>query len=167
VGVKYDLLNMPRGSPGGIRVTRISWDGVVMFHGSKKKEQAWQLMRYILALESQEIVNKYQRSIPALKEATRSFEEQNPAVSASKFVEATAEYARMQPITVNWQLMSRLWVQATDDLQNPDPNNRLTPQEASGEFLSDKEFMDKYPPTDFRAAQRYREIYERHRQGKG
>ena len=167
VGVKYDVLNMPRGFAGGARVTRVSWDSVVMFSGSKKKGQAWQLMRFILTLEAQEIVNKYQRSIPALKEATRSFEERNPTVSASKFVEATAEYARMQPITGDWQLMSRLWVQATDDLQNPDPNSRLTPQEAIGEFLSDKEFMDKYPPTDFRAAQRYREIYERHRQGKG
>jgi hypothetical protein len=63
--------------------------------------------------------------------------------------------------------MVRLWSQATEDLQNPDPKNRLTPQQAIGEFLSDKQFMDEYPPTDFRAAERYRQIYERRREGRG
>jgi len=166
VGVKYDLLYIPRGSPQAGHVTRITWDGAVMFAGSKKKEQAWQLLCHILSLQSQSTVCKYQRSIPALKEARYAFEERNPSVSVGKFVKATAEYGRMQPITAYWNPMTRLWNQVAEDLQNPDARNRLTPQEAIGEFLSNKQLMDFFPPTDFRAAQRYRETYERHRQGR-
>jgi len=163
--VDYDLLHIPRGTPGGPRFTRITWDCVAMFTKSKKKKEAWHLIHHLASLESQKIVARYQRSIPARKDAATFFETQNPRVHAAEFIEVAASYARMQPITDHWDLMNRTWVRATDDLQNPDPRYRLTPAEAIGEFLSDRELMKLYKTTSEEAAERYRAIYRRRQEG--
>ncbi|MEW6358259.1 MAG: sugar ABC transporter substrate-binding protein [Planctomycetota bacterium] len=164
--VQYDMLHIPRRSPGGPRFTRITWDSVVIFTGSKKKKEAWRLIHHLASLECQRIIAKYQRSIPALKAAKAAFADENPRVQAGKFIEAAATYARMQPMTEHWSLMSRAWDRATDDLQNPDSRYRLTPAEAIGQFLSDEELMRLFPTTDETAADRYRAAW-RQRQGGG
>ncbi len=119
-GVSYDVAHTPSG-PGG-RATRVTWDALVMFSGSRKKDQAWKFIHFALGLEAQEIVARYQRSIPALKAAGQAFIDANPEVRAGRFIEAL-EYSRFQPITVDWALMSREVASETDlmldDRQTP------------------------------------------------
>ena len=103
-GVDYDVAHVPIG-PGG-RGTRVTWDCLAMFSGSRKKEQAWRFMHFVASPPAQRIVAGYQRSVPALKEAREAFDEANPRVHAERFVEAL-DYSRFQPITVHWPLMRR------------------------------------------------------------
>lgn len=103
-GVSYDVAHTPSG-PGG-RATRVSWDGLVMSSASRKKDQAWRFIHFALALEAQEIVARYQRSVPARKAAGQAFVDANPEVRAGRFIEAL-DYSRIQPITPSWSLMSR------------------------------------------------------------
>ena len=100
----YDIAHIPSG-PGG-HGTRVTWDALVMFAGSKKKEQAWRFIHFATSLPAQEIVAKFQRSVPALEAANRAFIQQNPNVRAKRFIDAFA-YARIQPISRHWRLMSR------------------------------------------------------------
>ena len=102
--VDYDVAHVPIGPEG--RGTRVTWDCLAMFSGSRKKEQAWRFMHFVASLPAQRIVAGYQRSVPALKVARKAFDEANPGVHAERFVEAL-EYSRFQPITVHWALMSR------------------------------------------------------------
>jgi len=103
-GVDYDVAHIPSG-PGG-HGTRVTWDGLVMFAGSKKKDWAWQFIHFAASLEAQEIVAKFQRSVPALKAARQAYVEANPKVHAERFIDAFA-YSRIQPITRHWHLMGR------------------------------------------------------------
>ncbi len=100
----YDVAHIPIGPAG--RHTRVTWDALVMFSGSKRKEDAWKLIRFATSMEGAKIVSRYQRSVPALRAAGDEFVKHNPRVSARKFVEAF-EYARMQPISMHWQMMNR------------------------------------------------------------
>ena len=102
--VDYDVAHIPRG-PGG-QGTRVTWDGLVMASGSRKKDWAWTFIHFTTSLEAQEIVARYQRSVPALKAAQKAFVEANPKVHAERFIEAFA-YSRIQPITRYWHQMGR------------------------------------------------------------
>lgn len=159
-GVGYDILHIPRNPLTRVRATRITWDAVNMFSGSKKKEQAWLLIRFLLSPEAQRIVAKVQRSIPALQEAKGAFISQNPRVRADKFVRVAGEYGRMQPITEYWDQMARACGDAFTELTNTESAKRLTPAEAIGLFLSDKKLMSVLPPADPAAAEKYRKAYE-------
>jgi|TARA_B100000809_G_scaffold239440_1_gene260994 multiple sugar transport system substrate-binding protein len=103
-GVDYDVAHVPSG-PGG-RGTRVTWDCLAMFSGSKKKDQAWKLIHFVASLPVQRIIARYQRSVPALKQGQEAFVSGNPKVHAERFIEALA-YARFQPISLHWALMSR------------------------------------------------------------
>lgn len=162
---RYNILHIPRRSANGYRATRISWDALVMFKGSRKKKQAWQLISHLVSLDCQRIVAKYQRAIPARKSAGSFLDEfnPNPEVHVYKFVQAAVDYARVQPITREWSLMDWAWSEAFSELQNPDPEQRLTPAEAIGMFFSDEQLMEKFPPIDEAAAEHYRKIYQNRR----
>ena len=110
-GVNYGVTHIPRG-PGG-QATRVTWDALMMFAGSQKKEQAWKLIHFTASLEAQEIIARYQRSIPALKAGQQAFVDGNPDVPAERFIEAL-DYARFQPITLQWGLMRREVSSETD-----------------------------------------------------
>lgn len=103
-GVDFDIADIPSG-PGG-HGTRVTWDALVMFAGSTKKDWAWKFMHFATSLPAQQIVARFQRSVPALKEAKDAFIRANPRVHAERFIHALA-YARFQPITEHWMLMSR------------------------------------------------------------
>ena len=100
----YDVAHVPIGPAG--RHTRVTWDCLVMFAGSKRKEEAWKLIRFATSSEGERIVAGYQRSVPALRAAADEFVRHNPRVTARRFVEAF-DYARMQPISMRWQTMNR------------------------------------------------------------
>lgn len=102
--VDYDIAHIPQG-PGG-RGTRVTWDCLAMFAGSRKKEEAWKFIHFATSLPAQEIIARFQRSVPALKAGRRAFAEGNSRVRAHRFIEAL-EYARFQPITLHWNLMNR------------------------------------------------------------
>jgi len=110
-GVDFDIAPMPSG-PGG-HGTRVTWDCLAMFAGSKRKEQAWRFIHFATSLPAQEIVAEFQRSVPALKEAKDAFIQGNPNVRNDRFVDAFS-YARVQPITEHWSLMSREVSSETD-----------------------------------------------------
>ena len=77
-----------------------------MFSDSKRKEEAWRLIRFATSGTGERIVARYQRSVPALRSVADEFVRHNPRVSARKFVEAF-EYTRMQQISMRWQTMNR------------------------------------------------------------
>ncbi len=120
--VDYDVAHIPIGPRG--RGTRVTWDSLAMFSGSQKKDQAWKFIHFATSLPAQEIVASFQRSVPALKSAQAAYVNQNPKVHAGRFIEAF-KYARLQPITVNWALMSREITSETDLLLD----NRQTPKQ--------------------------------------
>ena len=162
----YGVLHTPRG-PTGLRATRITWDAMVMSKHSKKKKQAWLLIHHLTSTPCQELCAKVQRSIPARMSAAGVFATYNPAVEAGKFVQAAREYAWLQPISVHWGILSRTWYRVSDSLLRADASERLTPQEAIGEFLSSKELQAVHPPTDEARAARYRAIYRQRKKGGG
>lgn len=112
-GVDYDIAHMPSG-PGG-RGTRVTWDSLMMFAGSKKKAWAWKFIHFVASQQAQEIVAEYQRSVPALKAAQEAYTKGNPRVRAGRFIEAFA-YARIQPISKHWEAMSREITSETDQM---------------------------------------------------
>jgi len=120
-GIDFDVAHIPSG-PGG-HGTRVTWDALVMFAGSRKKDWAWQFIQFATSRPAQEIVAKFQRSVPALKAAKDAFVRTNPRVHAQRFIDAFS-YARLQPITKHWFLMSRE-IQGDIDLML---DNRLTPR---------------------------------------
>jgi len=102
--VDYDVADIPSG-PGG-HATRVTWDALMMFAGSQKKDWAWRFIRFASSRPAQEIVARFQRSVPALKAARKAYVDANPDVHAERFIDAFA-YSRIQPITDHWQLMGR------------------------------------------------------------
>lgn len=162
-GVDYDVLHVPRGRQGrqGQRGTRITWDAVTIFANSKKKDDAWLLVKHLTSLQSMKVVSKVQRSIPARKAAAEYFIQVNPKVSVRKFVDAAGSYARMQPITRHWSIMARAWSDAMSELHRDNPARRLTPAEAIGRFYSDYGLAKVLPPADANAADQYRQLYRR------
>ena len=122
-GVDYGIAHIPRG-PGG-QGTRVTWDGLALFAGSQKKVDAWKFIHSATSLPGQEIVARYQRSVPALKAGQEAFIEGNRAVRTECFIEAM-EYARFQPITLHWNLMSREVASETDLLLDDRQSTRQT-----------------------------------------
>jgi len=162
----YDLLHIPRRSPGGFRATRITWDAVAMYRGSKKKDLAWRLMDHLVTPESQRTVTRVQRDLPSLRSEAGTFVTANPKVHTIKFVEAAEQYAVMQPITIHWEAMARVFARAVQNVLLEDPARRLTPEEAVGMVYDDNDtdamkLMTVLPPLDANEAAKYREIYLR------
>ncbi len=184
-GLSYGLLHMPRNDETGYRATRITWDGLAMYTGSQKKEEAWLLIQHLCSESSQRAIAKLQRAIPAKRPPDDVFEraimqnnptpedEQyasiyfctvNPDVDTRKFIEAIFDYGRLQPITEHWNVMTLTWAEALDGLQRIDPDRRYTVPEAIGRFYADKgnakRLQEVLPPLDPEEAARYRKIYE-------
>jgi multiple sugar transport system substrate-binding protein len=103
--LRWDVVHVPRG-PGG-RGTRVTWDALVMAADSTRKDQAWTFIRFAAGREAQEIVARTQRSVPALVAVKDLFVEARPnrEVHVERFIEGMA-YARMQPITDQWEKMA-------------------------------------------------------------
>jgi len=139
--MRYDVAHFPRGPKG--RHTRVTWDSLVMFSHSRKKDQAWKFIHYVASLEAQRIVAKYQRSVPALKAAKDAFIQGNPRVSAHKFIEAL-KYARMQPISIYWGQMTRVISSEFEALGLGSQDAKST----IASFLSNRELMSLLPPVN-------------------
>ena len=136
-GVDYDIADIPSG-PGG-HGTRVTWDSLVMFAGSKKKEQAWKLIHFATSLPAQEIVARFQRSVPALKAASTAFVKQNPKVRVQRFIDAFA-YARIQPISKHWRLMDR---EISSDLHLM-LDNRQTPAQTLHKIATNQHLRERF-----------------------
>lgn len=184
-GLAYDVLHIPRNDKTGYRATRITWDGLAMFSGSRKKEQAWLLIEHLTSRESQQAVARLQRSIPSERVPDDVYERAilqgqpapgddryaaiyfttfNPDVSTVKFVRAINEYGRLQPITKEWSELSRSWTNSLEGLQRMNPDDRFNAQEAVGRFYADRgesrKLRQALPPADAEQADRYRRLYE-------
>jgi len=127
--VDYDIAHIPHG-PDGQHGTRVTWDCLAMFSKSQKKDWAWKFIHFATSLPAQRIIAQFQRSVPALKKAQTAFIGGNPKVHAERFVEAFS-YARLQPISLHWALMSREVASETDLMLD----NKQTPQEAMGRLV--------------------------------
>lgn len=185
-GLAYGLIHLPRNDETGYRATRVTWDGLAMYTGSKKKQEAWLLIEYLSSEASQRAIARLQRAVPAKRPpddvierailrgeptdadnryAAVLFTTINPAVDSRKFIQATLEYGRLQPITEHWDVMTHAWADALDGLQRIDPAKRYTPTEAIGRFYAEKgdarKLKQLLPPLDPKAANVYRDIYEK------
>jgi len=136
-GVDFDVAHIPAG-PGG-HGTRVTWDSLVMFAGSKKKDAAWRFIHFATSLPAQKIIAKFQRSVPALKAAKDAFVSQNPKVRTRRFIEAF-DYARFQPITMHWNLMSREVGGALDLMLD----DKLTPTDALRRLATNEQLSERF-----------------------
>jgi multiple sugar transport system substrate-binding protein len=127
-GVDFDVAHIPIG-PLGKRCTRVTWDGISMFHGCQNKEAAWRFMSFFVSQEAQDIVGRYTRAIPARKAARDSFVKPDNGWNEERFIEAM-EYARLQPITKEYVRMT----QAMDPIYAQLLLNRITPEDAVEEM---------------------------------
>ena len=136
-GVDYDIAHIPRG-PGG-HGTRVTWDSLAMFSGSQKKDWAWKFIHFATSLRAQRIVAAFQRSVPALKAAGSAYVSANPKVHAGRFIDAFS-YARIQPISVHWALMSREIASATELMLD----NRRTPRQTLRQLVANRQLADRF-----------------------
>lgn len=93
--------------------------------GRRKRRTRGNVIHFATSLPGQEIVARYQRSVPALKAGQEAFVEGNRAVRPERFIEAM-EYARFQPITLHWNLMRREVASETDLLLDDRQSTRQT-----------------------------------------
>ena len=163
--INYGILHIPRGKPDGLRATRVTWNTYAMYSRSNLKQDAWKLIHHLLEPECQDIMSRYQRAWPSRLSTVPLFEGYSTVSDVYKFGDATEDYARMQPITPHWVLMTRDWQRAVEGLLHPNPKSRLTPAEAIGMYLSAEEVTSVFPPIDPVEAERYREIYRQRRKG--
>jgi multiple sugar transport system substrate-binding protein len=126
----YTILHMPRGPAG--RATRVTWDALCIYDriGPKRRQMAWKFVQFVCGPAGQEIVARYQRSVPALKSGAEQFRRYDDGSGSSKFVEALA-YARMQPISPYWNEMDRTISRHMSDLLN-----EMGPRQSPAEFLA-------------------------------
>jgi multiple sugar transport system substrate-binding protein len=129
-GVDFDVVHIPIG-PTGERHTRVTWDGLCMFHKCQNKEAAWRFMSYFVSEEAQAIVGRSTRSIPALRSAAEYFIQPDNGWHEEKFIEAMS-YARMQPISKEFIRM----FQVMDATYTKLLQNRITPEEAVEEMAA-------------------------------
>jgi multiple sugar transport system substrate-binding protein len=122
-GIDFDVVHIPYG-PTGKRYTRATWDGLCLFANSPHKEEGLRFIAYCLTDEAQSVVGRYTRSIPSVKASKDSFVNPDNGWHEEKFVEAL-EYARMQPITRQWQQM----IQVMNPVYELLNLNKITPEE--------------------------------------
>jgi len=122
-GIDFDVVHIPYG-PTGKRSTRVTWDALCLFDKCKNKEAAWRFMKHCVTPEAQAVVGKYIRSVPALIEAKDSFMDPDNGWSEEKYIDALA-YARLQPISKQWQAMSNVMLPEYEQLLL----NKITPEQ--------------------------------------
>lgn len=122
--IDFDVIHIPFG-PTGERHTRVTWDALCMFSLCKHKDAAWRFMKHCITYEAQAIVGKYVRSVPTVIEAKGAFMDADNGWSEEKYIDAL-EYARLQPISKNWQAMSNVMAPVYEQLLL----NKTTPEEA-------------------------------------
>jgi len=136
--IDFDVVHIPFG-PTGRRFTRVTWDALCMFNQCRNKEAAWRFMKHCITYEAQAIVGKYVRSVPAVVEAKDAFMDPDNGWSEEKYIDAL-EYARMQPISRNWQAMDNVILPVYEQLLL----DKMTPEEAvrqmAGEIRREKVF---------------------------
>ena len=104
----YDVLPVPSG-PGG-RVTRVTWDGVVIAKDlpAERAEAAQALVTHLLSPAVQERIARMGRALPARRSAWLAFVGDDMfSWRRQRFVDAMA-HARTQPRTVHFTPIDRL-----------------------------------------------------------
>jgi multiple sugar transport system substrate-binding protein len=98
--MRWDIVHMPTGPEG--KATRLSWDGLAVYPGSRHKEQAWRFIKTVLSDEGQRIVAKLERDLPVRRSAALdAYVDAAVPQRIEKFFEAI-EYGRLTPITVKY-----------------------------------------------------------------
>ena len=124
---RYRIVDAPIG-PGG-RATRVTWDALRIDDrlSPARKALAWRFVRFVCTQPGQDIIARYQRSVPALKASAATFVEHDRGVGSHRFIDAMA-YARMQPISPYWNEMDRTIGRHMSDLLD-EAGPRSTPAE--------------------------------------
>jgi multiple sugar transport system substrate-binding protein len=98
--MRWDAVHMPSGPMG--KASRLSWDGLAIYTGSKHKEEAWRFIKMVLSDEGQRIVGKLQRGLPVRRSAVvESYINPDTPQKEEKFLEAV-EYGSITPITLKY-----------------------------------------------------------------
>jgi len=95
---EWDVEHRPV-SPLGNRVTRATWDGMVINAETKHPREAWRFLAFMLTPEGQKITAKMGRGMPSLKELAHSeaFCRSDTPQREEVFLEAL-EYGRLSPL---------------------------------------------------------------------
>lgn len=116
----YSVLPIPNG-PGG-RVTRVTWDGLVLAPDlpPAQHDSAWQFACFVLSPAVQERIAARGRALPARKSAAAHFTRGGHQPQRRRFVEAL-DYARTQPCTPHFTQLDRLLNRRLGTLLASDP----------------------------------------------
>jgi ABC-type glycerol-3-phosphate transport system substrate-binding protein len=151
-GPQYGITHIPFG-PTGKRFTRVTWDGLCMFKDltPERKQRAWRFIQFVCTGPGQEIVIRYQRSVPAYKPSAERFKAFDNGSGSYRFVDAFS-YCRLQPITRHWYPMDRLINEYLDLLQE----NRISGRQFVRQLAADPRLheMFRVPATQPTTAER-------------
>ncbi|MBN1348778.1 sugar ABC transporter substrate-binding protein [candidate division KSB1 bacterium] len=141
--IEYGVVNIPKGA-GGQRWTRVSWDALTIFKGSRQKEKAWIFIHFVASMTAQQIIADYHRSLPALKETESYIRSKYPQSPFNQFIFALS-YSRIQPITVRWNEMARVIARHWGYLTNNEISPEETIRNIKSEILQKKIFREMEP----------------------
>jgi multiple sugar transport system substrate-binding protein len=118
--VDWEIWHMPVG-PTGERWTRGTWDGLVMYHHSRVKEQAWRWMHYATTKPGQYLVGATGRAIPPRKSEayTDAFIRPDTPQHEERFLEGMS-YLRTQRIPLRWAEINVVMARETEGLVQRD-----------------------------------------------
>jgi multiple sugar transport system substrate-binding protein len=127
--VDWDIWHMPVG-PTGERWTRGTWDGIAIYRGSRRKELAWQWIRYATGRKGQHMVAAAGRAVPPRKSEayTPAFLRPDTPQHEERLLEGMS-YFRTQRIPLHWAEMNVVLARENEALLSPDGDARQIARE--------------------------------------
>lgn len=141
---RYAVAPVPRGPAGA--ATRVTWDALCIYaHIPQERNlDARRFVRYVTGRTVQEFIARRQRAIPSRRAAAEAFiaADRSSGAAAQRFIDAMAT-ARVQPVTVHWERMSRALHRCFDSLVVEGPGRR-SPQKALEALAGDPEILESF-----------------------
>jgi len=141
---EYAITHIPYG-PTGKRFTRVTWDALCMYKGltPERQKRAWTFIHFCCTRPGQDIISRYQRSVPALKASAETFKQCDTGSGAYRFVDAF-DYCRLQPVTRHWYPMDREIRDYVDLLRD----NEISGQQFVEQLAADPELRQLFRVPD-------------------
>ena len=131
--MRWGVCAMPRG-PRGDRFTRVSYDGISINAAAapRRKELAWQFIRYLVSEDAQRYIAESGRGIPVVIEYAQKYFV-NPDTEADEHLAIDAmmdsSYGRLTPITPRYLGLRRMIDATWSRIEREDMSLRWTPEQ--------------------------------------
>ncbi|MBN1348625.1 sugar ABC transporter substrate-binding protein [candidate division KSB1 bacterium] len=154
-GMRWDIAYMPTG-PSGKKGSRVSWDGVAMYSGTKYKQECWNVIKCILSSEIQQRIGALKRAVPVrFSDAYASFADSTTEQHEERYI-IGFQYGSVSPITDRVKKMSDLIGTYMDRLSIDRPQDPLIRKK----LIEINDLTDKKDRASFDALKRLNYRYE-------